>query len=513
MDDARALEAEVARAAAATGLRAGDRVLAAVSGGADSVALAALLVAARAHGLPLEVVVGHVDHGWRGPDAAAADRAVVEALARACATATVFAGPPDVVRRTEDAARRFRYAALERSAREARCVAVATGHHRRDQAETFLLRLRRGSGPAGLAGIPARRPLGTAGLVVVRPLLGVDPARLRAYLAARGLVFHEDVTNAALDRDRTRLRARLVAAEARDHALARDLAAAAARCRMRLERHEAAVAHTLGASLRAHPWAGAVAVALADARRLAPGDGAVLLRVLGRAIAADAEGPWFERVHADLVMRAIAGDDREAAVDLPHGRSVRRLGTRVVLSDAVAPAWAPVVLVGDGAARGAFVVTRDDVAATAFDLAAFVAAAGRSGPRLAVPWGFATGGGADDAQRGDALAGDDAAGGAEAALDAEAVGPRVWCRPTAPSDRFVPLGRDHAVGVEAFLAKQGLPACLRRGHPVVAGADGAVVWVVGHRVAAHAAVTPRTRAVARLRIRWAGAAGADAAAS
>ncbi|MFO0934766.1 MAG: tRNA lysidine(34) synthetase TilS [Planctomycetota bacterium] len=491
MDDAEVLEAEVARAAGATGLRPGDRVLAAVSGGADSVALAALLVAARAHGLPLEVVVGHVDHGWRGPAEAAADRAVVEALARACATPTAFAGPPDVVRRTEDAARRFRYAALERMAREARCVAVATGHHRRDQAETFLLRLRRGSGPAGLAGIPARRPLGTAGLVVVRPLLDVDPARLRAYLAARGLVFHEDVTNAAYDRDRTRLRARLVAAEARDHALARDLAAAAARCRARLERHEAAVARTLRASLRAHPWAGAVEVALADARRLAPGDGAGFLRVLGRAIAADAAGPWFERVHADLVMRASAGDDREAAVDLPHGRSVRRLGARVLLVDREAPPWAPVALEGEGTARGAWSIARADADAAGFDLDAFAAAAGRRGPGLP----GAEVGGAPDGRDG---------GVAVAVVDAAAAGPRVTCRPTAPDDVLVPLGRAREVSVAAFLGKQGLPAALRRGHPVVVGADGAVLWVVGRRVDARAAVTPRSTRVATLRVAWAG---------
>lgn len=502
MDDAVTLEAEVARAAAATGLRPGDRVLVAVSGGADSVALAALLTRAGAHGLPLAPVLGHVDHGWRGPDEAAADRRVVDALARACGADVAFAGPPADVRRTEDAARRFRYAALERMAREARCVAVATGHHRRDQAETFLLRLRRGSGPAGLAGIPARRPIGATGLVVVRPLLDVDPARLRAYVAARGLAFHEDVTNAALDRDRTALRARLVAAEAADHALARDLASAVARFRARLERHEASVARTLAASLRAHPWAGAVEVALDDARRLAPGDGAGLLRVLGRAVAADAAGPWFERVHADLVMRAIAGDDADASVDLPHGRSVRRLGARVVLSDAEAPAWGPVALDGPGTTRGAFVVARDDVAAAAFDLAAFVAGATRGGPGLAVPRVGAAIDGVWDAHL------DGAAGAAEAALDAEAVGPRVVCRPVRTSDRFVPLGRDHAVGVEAFLAKQGWPARLRRGHPIVEGADGVVVWVVGHRVAASAAVTPRTRTVARLRVRWAGPAGA-----
>ena len=91
---------------------------------------------------------------------AAADRAVVEALAARLGVTAAFAGPPPgEVRRTEDDARRFRYGALAREAHEHGCAVVATGHHLRDQAETFLLRLARGSGPAGLAGIPARRAL------------------------------------------------------------------------------------------------------------------------------------------------------------------------------------------------------------------------------------------------------------------------------------------------------------------------------------------------------------------
>jgi len=477
MDDAGALEAEVARAARATGLAPGDRVLVAVSGGADSVALGALLVAAAGHGLPLEVVVGHVDHGWRGGAEADADRVVVEALARALRVPVAFAGPPTDVRRTEDAARRFRYAALARAAREARCVAVATGHHLRDQAETFLLRLARGSGPAGLAGIPSRRPLGTSGVMVVRPLLDIAPARLRAYVADRGLAFHEDPTNAALDRDRTRLRARLVAAETHDHALAHDLAAAAARFRTRLARREAAVEATLSRSRRTHPWAGVVEVALADARRLAAGDGAVLLRVLGRSIAADADGPWFERVHADLATAAIRGDDADAAVDLPHGRWLRRVGPRVLLGTRQVPNVAPLDLAGEGrtvAAVGTDEATLDrrDGPAAAFDLAAFARRTLSAPP--GPPW--------------------------VAALDADVLGPKVGCRVATDTDRFVPLGRRHEVDVLAFLAKQGVPAALRRGALVLTTAAGDVAWVVGHRVDARAAVTGGTRRVAALRV-------------
>ncbi|MGH7947912.1 MAG: tRNA lysidine(34) synthetase TilS, partial [Candidatus Binataceae bacterium] len=100
----------------------------------------------------------------------------------------------------EQTARRLRYAFLHRAATALAADRIAIGHTRNDQAETFLLRVLRGAGPVGLAGI---RPC--AG-IVVRPLLDVERDALREYLTDRGAEFHEDASNrdVAIPRNRVR---------------------------------------------------------------------------------------------------------------------------------------------------------------------------------------------------------------------------------------------------------------------------------------------------------------------
>ena len=103
---------------------------------------------------------------------------------------------------------------LEMAAREARYAALAalpgpgdllfTAHHQDDQAETVLLRLLRGSGPAALAGMPWQRPLGAG--ILLRPLLGESRAALEAEAHTLGLHWIEDASNASLDLDRNFLR-------------------------------------------------------------------------------------------------------------------------------------------------------------------------------------------------------------------------------------------------------------------------------------------------------------------
>jgi tRNA(Ile)-lysidine synthase len=107
-------------------------------------------------------------------------------------------------RSVEDAARASRYEFLEGAADRAGAEAIAVAHSLDDQAETFLLRLLRGAGPRGLAGILPR-----AGRVV-RPLLDVRRAELREYLAARQLAFREDETNADVAIPRNRVRHELI---------------------------------------------------------------------------------------------------------------------------------------------------------------------------------------------------------------------------------------------------------------------------------------------------------------
>jgi tRNA(Ile)-lysidine synthase len=101
-----------------------------------------------------------------------------------------------------------RYAALVRIAREHGAARIATAHHARDQTETVLLALFRGTGPDGLAGIPPERAI-APGVALVRPLLRVDPLDLRAYCAWRRLPFALDPSNTDTQLRRNAVRALL----------------------------------------------------------------------------------------------------------------------------------------------------------------------------------------------------------------------------------------------------------------------------------------------------------------
>ena len=185
----------------------GSRLGLAVSGGPDSLALLALADAA----LPGRVEAATVDHGLRAESGAEA--AMVAAL---CAerdiphrTIAVTVEPGNV----QDRARTARYAALGGWATERALGAVATAHHADDQAETLLMRLNRGSGLAGLAGVRERTVMAGTGLVVVRPLLDWRRAELAAVCASAGIAPVDDPSNRDARFERARLRKALREAE------------------------------------------------------------------------------------------------------------------------------------------------------------------------------------------------------------------------------------------------------------------------------------------------------------
>jgi tRNA(Ile)-lysidine synthase len=181
----------------------GSAVLAAVSGGADSVALLHLLVS-HARGGRLRIAVAHLDHALRR--GSRADRRFVERLTSGLGLECVAdRRPVNELRREdespEEAARRVRRAFLVEASRRAGASLIATGHHLDDQAETILMRLARGAGPSSLAGMAESGPG-----PFVRPLLGIERAELRDYLARRGLEFRDDPSNRDLRFDRNRVR-------------------------------------------------------------------------------------------------------------------------------------------------------------------------------------------------------------------------------------------------------------------------------------------------------------------
>ncbi|HEX4013382.1 MAG TPA: tRNA lysidine(34) synthetase TilS [Candidatus Cybelea sp.] len=179
----------------------GERVLVACSGGVDSIALAAALHAV-APRLELTLCLGHVNHAVRA--SAWQDECVVLDLAARLdlpVEIALLAG----VDGDEAALRAARYAALAESAWRKGCSAIATAHHAQDQSETVLLALLRGTGPAGLNGIAARRIL-QPGIEIVRPLLAVPPEALRGYCHAKALPYAVDPTNADASKRRNAVR-------------------------------------------------------------------------------------------------------------------------------------------------------------------------------------------------------------------------------------------------------------------------------------------------------------------
>ena len=205
------------------GLTPGDLVLAACSGGADSLALAAAL----AHEAPRQGLRAGgvtVDHGLQPGSAQRA--AAVAALLAGLGLDPVEAVPVHVAAGPaaggpEAAARSARYQALDEVARRTGARAVLLGHSLDDQAETVLLGLARGSGPRSLCGMPARRGL------YRRPLLGVSRATLRAACDAAGLPPWDDPHNA--DPAFARARVRHQALPALEAALGPGIAQALAR--------------------------------------------------------------------------------------------------------------------------------------------------------------------------------------------------------------------------------------------------------------------------------------------
>ena len=180
-------------------LTPGRRVLAAVSGGPDSVCLAHWLAfQARKKNLAVELV--HVHHGLRGR-AADGDARFVQALGEKLGLPVrVVRAPVRAAAKRrglglEEAGRKERYRVLGERARRGRFTAVATGHQLDDQAETVLLHLLRGTSLAGLGGIPVKRPL-RPGVELIRPLLPLTRAEVRLYLKRHGLDCREDATNA-----------------------------------------------------------------------------------------------------------------------------------------------------------------------------------------------------------------------------------------------------------------------------------------------------------------------------
>ena len=195
------------------GITLRKKLLIAVSGGADSVALLHLLLEAGHKNL----VVAHFNHSLRGA-ASRADAIFVGRLARKhglvfeMGSGNVRSAAKSGKQSLETAAREARYEFLSAAATKHRTRDLMLAHHADDQVETCLFQFLRGSGAAGLSGMKAcsRRTVGGIPLILHRPLLGITKANLLAYLEERKITHREDASNAMADATRNKLRLKVL---------------------------------------------------------------------------------------------------------------------------------------------------------------------------------------------------------------------------------------------------------------------------------------------------------------
>jgi tRNA(Ile)-lysidine synthase len=429
----------------------GDRVLAACSGGADSVALVALLLKLREE-MPLEVRLAHFNHRLR--DGAEGDERFVRDLARRSVlplsvdSADVRAYAARKKLNLEEAGRELRYAFLRRAAAECGATKIATGHTMTDQAETVLMRLMRGTGLSGLAGIAPAAPGGPCPLV--RPLLGVAGPDLRAWLAAEGIAFREDPSN--LDRRylRNRIRAellpelerryepRIVAHLARLASIVRELT------------DEFVVRKGRGASLD-----------LKTLPVLLPGLARRVAREFLRELKGDLRDVSYDDVDALLAL----GEGKELA--LGHGIVLRREAGRLGLKERTRKAKSYEIL-WDG---------RGEVAVASAGMTFRGSRRKAAGPARS-------------------LKGDDRTG---ADLDAAALEFPLVVRSRKPGDLYRPIGAPGRQKLKEILRAKGVPASARDRLPVFLS-GGEIVWAPGLPVGDGYKITKATKSVFSIRV-------------
>lgn len=432
-------------------LKAGEKVVAAVSGGGDSMVLLHLLnrLAEEAN-WPL--TVAHFNHQLRGTASDADEKLVVRTaeqngISCICDRADVRAYARSQGISIEMAARALRHEFLARAAVQVGAGKVALAHHADDQIETFFLRLLRGAGGEALAGMRWDSPsLANPSVALIRPLLGVPKADLLDYAEEFGVAFREDASNRRLDTQRNVIRRRLVPLVRRF--LQPALHSAMPRLMTML------------------------------------GDEAAFVREAAQQWRSSRRRERFEALHPAVQRQVIRAQLGELGV-LPTFELVEQLRREPEV-----PTCAPTglrVWRDDAGNLHPGRATRPEFAPQRLDLVLSAAAGQAQFEALAFHWRILD-------RRPGAVGVVRPLPGRER-FDADQVGRRITLRHWQRGDRFQPIGLGQSAKLQDLFANARVPRAERHERVVAVAESGEPFWVEGLRIGERFKLTPRTRRV------------------
>ncbi|MBW2349298.1 MAG: tRNA lysidine(34) synthetase TilS [Deltaproteobacteria bacterium] len=451
-------------------LERGDRAVAAVSGGADSVCLLHVLHALRER-LGVEVVAAHFDHGLRPAEDPAETRFVVRLARDLGVPIHVGKAVPGALQGSgslEEQARQARYEFLDRVRNEVGARRIATAHHLDDQAETVLMRLLRGSGVSGLSGI---RPLREDG--VIRPLLEVTRREILRYLDRHGLDHVEDSSNLDSRFLRNRIRMEILPRlESIQPRITRILGKTAEIMRIQEECLEAWAERWLGEHGK-ELSGGGFHCPVQHLNALPQALRATVIRRAVRRVQGDLRAVGLNHVEA---VAALAGGARpQATLDLPRGLVVRR-------------SYGDLFFSRPETRRGEPGFEYPIPEPGSYDL-------DPPGVRIIVE------------ERSGGIPRTLEASSRVAYLDADRLGYPLTVRSFRPGDRFRPLGMKGTKKVKDLFVDLKMPAEKRRKTPLLTHGDR-IVWVCGVRIDERYKLTDETRRVVKITMEPLGKSGA-----
>ncbi len=448
----------------------GTRVLVAISGGPDSVALMYVLRELQPAGGFRLVGLAHFNHQLRAAESDA-DEAFCRALAETIdvpflsESGDVPAASREWKTSLEDAGRRLRYAFLERAREQIGADLIAVAHTRDDQAETFVLRLLRGAGARGLGSMRARRG------AIIRPLLHVGREELHGWLASQNVAYRTDESNADLSFPRNRVRHDVLPAMERVAPGASESIARAAHVAADDEDFLEARAIEAVPAVVLSEEGGALRL---DRTRLAGLHPAIARRVLRHALGRVAKGRFMALRHIDAVRSLTSG-----TLDLPGASASAEPGLLVL---APATGRRP----------------RSEAEPNVFRYPLSIpgeALIPESGVGISAEIVIGRAAGTEKPMDGVVVA--------AAALELDR-SRGLFVRNRLPGDRLRPFGMTGTRKLQDYLVDRKVPRAERDRLPLVVDGSDRIVWVVGHTVAEDFRVTDPQEAVLLLKVRHLG---------